>query len=250
MAGPFSKSLQPFTAHLEDARECASYMRDSIRLKSHLGSIVNWQSTNKTGTALARSFRSREPVAVRSVLNGLFVTVIAAFEEFLRATIVCAVKETGRPATFDDLGEPLMMHHMALSGRLLRGATNPPAYPSLDYFELCRRLGTCLRGSDTCELNESAFAAVGGLLGMEPFFKSLDVLGWKMKWDDLCRHKDVQALLSTKGPREAGKRMKVEIQGAVRDRHGIAHSGQSFAELTDVVFAHKLKLFEQRIFIN
>jgi hypothetical protein len=174
----------------------------------------------------------------------MFVTVMAAFEEFLRSVLVLALREKIKQAqSFKDLGEALVNRHMEYSGRLLVGLNNPPTHPPIDHFDLCRKLGTCLPESTQFELNETALSLVRDLTQLETFMECLGVFGFKLQWDDLGRERDVQQSLQTKHARETSKRLQEYLRDAVRMRNRIAHTGQAAADVGDDVLSEELAIF-------
>ena len=90
MPDVFNQALVTFMAHLDEVQHCVLYIRDSIRVKSFLGKIINWTSGKTYEISLTDSFMKLASPQLRPVYNGLFVTVIAAFEEFLRSIITLA----------------------------------------------------------------------------------------------------------------------------------------------------------------
>ncbi len=245
MPNSYSRALEPLTAHFDEARDCVAYIGKTLRLRSSLGKAVNWQLGPTYETGLADSFIKLEPPEVRPLLNGLFVTVVAAFEEFLRTIIATAVRQkAGRCKTFKDMGESFIHRHMEYSGRLLAAVHNPPAHLSIDYYDLCRRLGTCLPDSTKYEVNDAALSNVRGLVELDSFFECLNALGYSVHWDDLARNKELQKLLKTRNTRNTSKELKQAIHETVRNRHKIAHSGQSFADISEDIFVDKLMLLQ------
>ena len=111
-------------------------------------------------------------------------------------------------------------------------------------LDLCRRLGTCLPDSANFEVNEQAIAMVPGLTGLETFFECLVSLGYQINWDDLGRIEAVQSCCGVKGARKASCELNTAISSVVRERNKIAHSGQSYAELTEERFEVSLILLE------
>lgn len=245
MAGVFDKALSPFIIHLDEIRTAIAYIKESLKLKSYLGRIVNWKLGKTYEISLANSFIKNEPVQVRPVLNGLFVTVIAAFEEFLRTIIVLAARhkvQTSR--TFQGLDRCFINRHMEYTGRLLASVNNPPAHLNIDFYDLCRRLGTCLPGSTNIEINETAFSYVRGITEIEIFFDCIKAIGYSIEFDDFGRDSRLQKLLQTSGTRDTSKELKETLRAVLRNRHRIAHSGQSYAEITEDVFSFQLNLLE------
>jgi hypothetical protein len=245
MAETFDSALAPFRVHLDEVRNCVAFIRNSIRLKSSLGKIVDWRLGKTHEILLADSFIKLEDLQLRPVLNGLFVTVIAAFEEFLRTIIMLAVRQkVENVKVFHELGQSFIKRHMEYSGKLLAMVNSPPAHLSLDYYDLCRRIGTCLPSSTNIEMNDIAFGFIRGLTEIETFIDCIKEIGYQLELDDFGRNRELQNLLHTRKTRETSNELRRVIHEAVSNRHKIAHSGQSHAEISEEVFTYQLSLLE------
>ncbi|MGD0660321.1 MAG: HEPN domain-containing protein [Syntrophorhabdales bacterium] len=242
---PLDAALAPFKIHLDEVRNCVAFMKASNRLQSSLGKVINWELKGTYEVALATSFVRLDPLQFRPVLNGLFVTAVAAFEDFLRSVIIVVARQkVQRSKTFHELGQSFINRHMEYSGRLLATVNSPPAHLSVDYYDLCRRLGTCLPDSKSVEINETALSFIRGVTEIETFVDCINALGYRLQLDDLSRDKELQKLLGTKKARETSKELRNSLREVVQNRHKIAHSGQSYAELTEAVFSSRLDLLE------
>ena len=127
---------------------------------------------------------------------------------------------------------------------MLAAVNTPPAHLSIDYYDLCRRLGTCLPGSTDFEINETALTILQRVTELDTFLDCLKSLGFPFEWDDLGRDEELQKFFQTHSTRETKKELEEAIGDAVRIRHKIAHSGQSLDEITSEIFSQQLKLLE------
>ena len=245
MVDPFASALVPLTVHLDEVHHCVSFLRDSSRLKSILGKLVKWELGDTSETRFAQSFIKSELVQSRPVLNGLLVTVVAAFEEFLRTVIVSAARmRVTKSRKFQDLGESFINRHIEYSGRLLATVHSPPAHISVNYFDICRRLGTCIPDSTAIEINDTALGFIRSVTDIDTFLDCIKGIGYKISLDDMGRDRNLQGFLKTSGTRETSKELKRALNDVVLNRHKIAHSGQSYAEITeDILFEH-MKVLE------
>ena len=94
---------------------------------------------------------------------------------------------------------------MQYTSRLLVAVNNPPSYISIDYYDLCRRLGTCVPESKVFKINDTALSIVKGVTELEEFLECLESLGFSFHWDDFGRDKELQKFFQTKKTRETQK---------------------------------------------
>ncbi len=238
MASPFDVSLTLLLTCLDEAEGTLAYIRDSIRVQAVLGKALDWQGEQTYEKKLAASFSKHNSPSLRVARNGLYVTVIASFEQFLRETIVVAVhNKVAAAKQFRDLGDSFIKRHMDYSGRLLTMVHRPPAHLGLNFFDLCHCLGTCQQDSSAFRVNEIAFASVKGITELESFFEHITGLGFPVQWDDLGRLSDVQALFHTTRTCDTSKELARFFVSATATRNKIAHSGHTVADVDDGVLS-------------
>jgi hypothetical protein len=236
MAGPFHVSLTSLLTCLDEAGGTLAYIRDAIRVQAVLGKALDLQGEQTYEKKLAANFSRQNSPPLRVARNGLYVTIIASFEQFLRETIVVAVQHKIAAARqFKDLGESFINRHIEYSGRLLTMVHRPPAHLGLNFYDLCHCLGTCQQDSITFRVNEVAFANVKGITELESFFEHLTKLGFPVQWDDLGRREAVQSLLHTTRTCDTSKELTRFFTSATTIRNKVAHSGYTVADVDDEV---------------
>ena len=138
MSSLFEASLTALLANVEDAQSSLGFFRDAIRVKAALPKALNWEGEQTYEKKLSVDFIKREAPSLRVVRNGLYITMIATFEEYLRDIIIIAVQRKASTANqYKDLGESFIKRHMDYSGRLLSMVHRPPAHLQGSIFLRC-----------------------------------------------------------------------------------------------------------------
>lgn len=168
--------------------------------------------------------------------NANFISLVAGFEEFLRQTLESAVTAKARAVkSFDDLGTPAHDLHMKATGLLLTQKANPPQQlRSVDFFQICRNIGTCIPGAKAFTLNPEALSIQSNLLDLEGFMETLKKFGYNINWDRLGADAELKKCMGLKRTRDAANLLKQYLAEMVRQRNRVAHTGSS-SDITPAV---------------
>jgi hypothetical protein len=169
------------------------------------------------------------------LLNSFYVTLVAGFEEFLRAFIreLAGQIADGKPK-FVEISDVLRRTNIRESARLLRRMDDPPDYFQFNEDDLCRGIGSCVPGSKAIELNPHALSEVESLIKMKNFIDRVSVLGMKIGWDELAKQPEVKSAMkmSKESTREVAKSIESRLKLIARYRNRIAHTGGHAADIT------------------
>jgi len=245
MASPFDASLATLLASISEAQDILGFIRDSFRVQTALQKAIDWQGEQTYEKRLATEFIKRELPPLQVIRNGLYVIMVAAFEQFLRETIIVIVNiRVSTAKRFGDLGDSFIKRHMDYSGRLLSMVHRPPAHLGLNYYDICQRLGTCQQESIDFKVNEVAFSNVKGITELNNFLEHVSDLGVKIQWDDLGRTERLQGLFHTKRTCDASKELASAFVKITEKRNRIAHSGNTVSDVDDGIFLQDAKIIQ------
>jgi hypothetical protein len=245
MQDPFAQAMITFSAHIDELRQNLYFINHAIKLRPMLASIVDRSNGRTPGTIAVDTFCKLHYTQNRVVVNGLYVTLIASFEELLRNLLRIAIQERVKQVDkYSDLGEKLMKRHIEYTGKILANIHKPPAHLSLDYYEICRKIGTCFPDAVTFEINETAFSIINAITDLQNFFECIEVIGFTISWDDIGRDERLQQFFTLTGTRETQKEIHIYLDNAIRHRNRIAHTGQSVADITDDEIHECISFFE------
>lgn len=185
-------------------------------------------------TAVQQRLKTAAPEK-QLLLNSFYVTLVAGFEEFLRASIreLTAQIADGKPK-FDDISDVLRRMNIRESAKLLRRMDDPPDYFHFNEEDLCRGIGSCVPGSKAIELNSHALSEVESLIKMQNFIDRVTALGKKISWDELAKQPGVKAAMKMpkEHAREVSKSIESRLKLIARYRNRIAHTGGHAADVT------------------
>ena len=224
-----------FDSITEGGAKWLDWIGGSQRFEGILKARVPWDQLNDGEKRFVGEKLKELPPNIQLVLNSLYVTMVAGFEEFLRSSIKFLVASvTGRACKYDDIKESIILMNIRESARLLRRMDSPPEYLLFSTPELCRGIGSCVPGSQQVELNSSAIADVDGLIRLDSFFDRVGYFGKDLSWDVLGKNPNLREALGIKsgGAREAGKQLSLELQAISRNRNRIAHTGGEASDVT------------------
>lgn len=229
-----------FDAHIEDCWAWLAWTDEAAAFGSVLKSKIPWDELQgDEKSAVSRHLNTTIPQG-RTLLNALYLTMVSAFEEYLRSTIKEAAQGiSSKSLTFEALRPEIRRLHIQESARLLRRVDSPPDYLVINEVDLCKALGSCVPGSTRVELNPEALSDVEGLLKLQTFFDRLRAFGVSLSFDELGSRKSVkQALgLPKSGNRDTAKALQEELTHMGRFRNRIAHTGANAADVTSSIAA-------------
>jgi hypothetical protein len=238
-----SPAKASFDALLDSNAQWFEWIDASGKFESLLRDKIPWNQLDDVDRAFVQLRMKSAAPSRQLLINSLYLTMVAAFEEFLRDKIRDSTRAYAKAKQkYEDVEEPVRRTHIRESARLLRRIDSPPDYLALNVDELCRGLGSCLPNSDAVLLNPDAFADVDSLVLLENFASRIAIFGIDCSFDILGRDPNVRSSLkmSRGGAREVSKALSVELGVMRRNRNRIAHTGGNAADVTvDVLSDHR-----------
>lgn len=220
---------------LDSSKKWVEWIDGVGKFESVLKRKIPWEVLDSAERATVQQQLDKELPTAQLMLNSFYITMVAGFEEFLRSTIrELATQMSGSGIQFDDVDEELLRLHIKESAKLLRKIDSPPDYIAYNEMDLCRRLGTCVPGSEKIELNGDAFAEIDALLKLENFLDRAALLGKKVNWDELGKNSSVKKAMRMErdGTRAVANALAHELEDIARFRNRIAHTGGNAADVT------------------
>jgi len=219
-------ALSTLLTQLDNISLSLNFLSLSTSLKRTLSQTINWASGVQHALNDVRSFLDADIFPEQLFFNSSYLSSVAAFEEFLQNTIEAKVEsEIEKAAIFEQLPENLRIRHMIASGKLLSLYENAPDHLSVNFSEVCRRLGTCMPESTDFELNTNALCFLKNIINLESFLEFLSKCCCQIDWDVLGRDAAIQKQLGTRGTRETAHQLKSYFKEMARMRNRIAHTG-------------------------
>ena len=242
MAGPAATALAVFEDHLVQIEIAVSYLAAASSAKKHAYQVINWTSQLPYEIKEVKTFLDAKPYPEQLHCNSNYLSSVAAFEQFLREALESAIRaRVNSASSFDQLGDIVQDMHMKATGRLLTMKEKPPQQLGrLDFFEVCRRIGTCLPGSTTFEFNSEALCLQGDLLELESFFDTLNKFGYTIGFDKLGADAGLRTCFGASNTRKTRKALEAYVEDMTRQRNRIAHTGTSASQVTPAVLAEHL----------
>jgi hypothetical protein len=243
MTGPGSAALAVFEDHLARIEAGLGFVEVAVAGRKQLRDIINWGG-DRYAVDAAKAFLAADLYPEELLCNSCYLSSVAAFEEFLRATLDSAIRASVSAMTsFDDMGRELHAAHMKATGRLLARCSDPPQQAAgVNFFEVCRRLGTCMPGSKKFEINSEALWILNDSLSFGASLEMLVQFRYVVTWDLICANRDVQARVHATGTREAAKALRDYLEDMTRQRNRIAHTGTTASEVTVTTLREHLAL--------
>lgn len=229
MPASISIPLAVFEEHMLQIKQTFRYIQAAGAVKRCAADVVDKVHGKAYALAEMKKFLEIGDYPEQQHCNSYFVSLVAGFEEFLRKTLETAVKVRARTAKdFDELGTSVHDLHMKATGFLLTLKSNPPQQlRSLDFFQVCRNIGTCFPGTTSFTLNPEAISIQSSLLDLESFMDVLNKFQYKISWDILGADVEVKKCMGVKGTRDSAKSLKQSLTKMVRQRNRVAHTGSS-----------------------
>jgi hypothetical protein len=225
-----------FDALIEAGGSWLSWIEGASHFESILKERIPWGDLDPKDRKIVEKRLGTTSPGNQLLLNSFYVTMVAGFEEFLRATIRELVTEiSGRGFGYDQIDKVILRINLRESAKLLRRVDSPPDHIAFSEGELCRGIGSCAPGSTKVELNAVAFAEIESLIRLDNFFDRAVALGKrKLTWDYIGGQQVVKQAMKIKseGPRQVGKQVSIELTRVATYRNRIAHMGGHAAEVT------------------
>jgi hypothetical protein len=233
-------ALDELNARVSELKANVAFVVLANQLRPRIGGALNWQAGGEV-LDLVKRFMNAKSTRPEGIHGALFVTLIAAFERYLRKLIMhCVDHRVAKAGSYNNLSATLIKRNLVLTGRVLAALDSPRDHMTMDVQALVANLAQCTPGSSTLRLNASAFSAT--VTGVNPSviekaLEGVDVTEW---WDAVGSSAPLAQLLGTKGARATGDRAKERLTEISRWRNNLAHGGDdeialSEAQLNDAI---------------
>lgn len=223
------------------------HVRAAARFQTVLAKWIPWTDLSAEEKSAVQEGLSATQPEQQLLINALYVTLVAGFEEFLRSLVRRLGNQiTDTKSKYEDLEQEVMRLHIRESAKLLRKIDSPPDYITFDSAEVCRRLGTCSPGGGHVELNADALADVESLIKLKTFFERTEPFGCKIDFDVLGRNDQIQKVLRMprNAVRETAKLLSKTMDDVARMRNRIAHTGGNASDVTEDILRNHTELLK------
>ncbi|MDF2395769.1 hypothetical protein GWQ44_09495 [Pseudomonas sp. 3MA1] len=223
-----------------------SWIEGAIEFESVLRNNIPWQQLGREQKAIVNKRMGVASPDHQLLANSFYVTLVAGFEEYLRAAIrefVVSLNASGKKAA--EVGSSVLKCHIKEAAGLLRRVDSPPDYISINPEDLCRSIGSCVPDSSRLQLNVEALAYIESPIKLENFLSRMTDLGVRMTWDKLGACPEVKVALGLPvgvGNREVANTAQEELQRIARYRNRIAHTGGHAADISPQIISGDAKI--------
>lgn len=232
--------LDELKTRIDELKADAAFVALASQLRPRIGDVMNWAGPREV-VDLARKFIDEKTSRPEGLYGPLLIRLLAAFERFLRNTVVHVLDQRRAGAkTYDELADGLGKRNIVLTGRVLASIDAPREHMVVDVTTLIDNLASCKAGSDSFRLNAQAFSAT--VTGTSPSVieKALNHVDVDDFWDAVGGNAGLVKTLGTKGARATGDRARERLQELWRWRNHLAHGGDedvviSESQLKDAV---------------
>lgn len=251
MTHTFVDALRELDATLGDVRSTLRFVKAAAHLRPRLGKMGAWDGLDPDSVRAVQAYVDEKAFQPDTTYRGLYIVLYGALEQFARRLIRDAiVLIDATVGGFDDLDERLKIQNVYRTGQALATIGDPPDHMNLDYEELCRRIGTCIKGSSSFCLNADAFSLFYSNLTPARLEDVLNRLGIKANWDVFGGNADLKVLVGRTKTRDAAKAIRRRLSEFTRTRNRLAHNGSAGVIITDVDVEETmefLKLFSKSL---
>jgi hypothetical protein len=244
VAGSADTALTVLEDHLHQIAVATQYLTTSVSARTHAYQVIDWNAQLPFELGEVQGFLNAEPYPEQLHCNASYLSSVAAFEEFLRKALESAIRvQVKAAADFDSLGGVVHDLHMTATGRLLTMKHRPPQQlVGLNFFEVCRKIGTCQPGATAFEFNAEALCLHGDLLGLESFYETLGKFGYSYGLTKLASDPGLRTCFDTSTAPATRKALDQFLGDMTRQRNRIAHTGTTNSQVTIATLTEHLKV--------
>lgn len=203
--------------------------------------VLQWEAMDEDTRSAIMNFARVPSLVPQSLINSLYVTTAAAFEEFCRLVIHSACEEFNDKKCTLSEEEELRRFLIVQTSRTLSRAHSPPVYLSLNQDDLCSSIGSMASGAGPIRVVGEAMCDVKGILEFKVVLDQLKKLGKDIDWQTLAKDGDLQRTLGTRKTKETETELKRLISAISKNRNRIAHVGPSSSDVTQEVLQDHAK---------
>lgn len=225
-----------FDALADAGTSWLEWVKSSQKFEHVLRGKLPWDQMTEPEKRVVKAKLDDALPELQLLLNSIYITLAAGFEEYVRSSIKKAASRITRSKkTSDKIDSALLRLNIRESARLLKRIDSPPEYLNYDANELCRILGTCGPGSSPVEMNCEAIADIDGLIRLDTALTRLSHLGVKITWDSLGQAPAIKSALKTPkaNTRDSAKSLAAMLSEVSKFRNRIAHMGGNASDVTE-----------------
>lgn len=239
------RALEALRSDLAEVKATLGFAVIASSIRARLGTMIDWTMLDDDTKRLAQQFMNLRGSYAEGVFRGLYVSMAASYEQFVRDLVSAGVEVTASSiASFDDLSDNLKQQNIHLTGRALETVFGRRAHLKFDYYALSANIGTCVPGSKEFQLNTDAFSAEITTPNSEGLGRALERIGVAGYWDVIARHRNVQLSLGTAGVRETHKTARDFLDAFVSRRNVIVHAGRGTTAVLESDVAQALEFLD------
>lgn len=228
------KSFIAFLDEVDKVQKCVS------TLSSLRSAILPWMyldSIDETTKKIIKAFSDASASSpFDRVYQGLFISVHAGFEQFIRDLIsdgINIINEQNKSSSaIGDKFGALISHHIVLSGRALSSYFEPREYYKFVYPEIIQTLTTNFNNSHPSKMSGSVFAQLVGNMNFKKIEDIFDKFNFKFNPTEFARVPQMSIVLKTSGVKETEKAIIDFINLMLTLRNRLAHSQGASSDIT------------------
>jgi len=233
-----------FELIVESGRDWLEWIDAASKFETVVKSNIDWSSLKGEESQFVGRRLKTTPPPKQILLNAVYITMVAGFEEYLRASLKSiAAHLTGQKKAYAEFQKDLIRTNIREAARLLKRMDSPPDYLQFNEDDLCQVLGSCTPGSNAVIFNGEALSEVEGLIRLKNFCDRAAALGKKIDLDQFGKDSKIKEALgqkSSSSTREVRKLLEAELTKIATFRNRVAHQGGSASDVTDsILFAHR-----------
>lgn len=212
------------------------WIEGAVEFEAIFKGNIPWQNLNGEQKEFVGKRLKVTPPDYQLLANSFYVTLVAGFEEYLRAVIREFVDVlNGSKKKASEVSAAILKCHVREAAGLLRRVDSPPDYMSINAEDLCRSIGSCTSDSELIQFSVQALAHIDSPIKLDNFLERMSDLGVRMSWDILGACPEIKSALGLAGKvgnREVANTAQEEIQRIARFRNRIAHTGGHAADVS------------------
>ncbi|KAE9647883.1 hypothetical protein EJA70_04170 [Pseudomonas sp. PB103] len=235
-----------FDSLVEQNSAWQAWIEGAIEFEAVLRNNIPWQQLERGQKEIVSKRMGAVSPDHQLLANSFYVTLVAGFEEYLRAAIrefVVSLNASGKKPA--DVGSAVLKCHTKEAAGLLRRVDSPPDYMSINFEDLCRSIGSCVPDSSRLHLSVEALAHIESPIKLENFLARMSDLGVVMNWDKLGSCPKVKVALGLQekvGTRDVANTVQEELLRIARFRNRIAHTGGHAADVSPQIISADAKI--------
>jgi len=234
-----SVCLKTLSVQFDELLHRLDHSKQSVKLKASINVLIDWKSPYIYEREIIRKYLDIESPSERSLLNGLYIVAIASFEEFLKQSLIYAMS-LRRSRNFSDYDNRLIKRNICNTSRFILENEDESDYSKI--YEACKKLGTCVPGSENIDINEDVIALLTRISDLEKFFECLSDIGFKTSWVMFGQDSNLKRHLNTSGSRETEKVLKGILKIIRQNRNSIAHTGLTSSNISESLFYDHIEI--------